>query len=63
VLITFAATREVFKSLVERRDEQAAGMKEDVRIADPKLQRIYRGDDLKGDLAFLEEAGLVDANS
>ena len=55
-------TREVFRFLVERRDEQTAGMTDDFRIADPKLRRIYRGDDLRGDLALLEEAGLVDFN-
>ncbi|WP_212481846.1 hypothetical protein, partial [Bradyrhizobium liaoningense] len=55
-------TREVFKFLVERRDEHTAGITDDFRIADPKLRRIYRGDDLNGDLALLEEAGLIDGN-
>lgn len=55
-------TREVFKFLVERRDEKTVGTSNDFRIADPKLQRIYRGEDLKGDLALLEEAGLIDLN-
>lgn len=52
-------TREVFKFLVERRDERTAGMSEDFRISDPKLRRIYRGDDLDGDLMLLSEAGLL----
>lgn len=55
-------TREVFKFLVERRDEQTAGTTSDFRISDPKLRRIYRGEDLKGDLALLEEAGFIDLN-
>lgn len=55
-------TREVFKFLVERRDDQTAGTTDDFRIADPKLRRLYRGDDLNGDLALLEEAGLIDGN-
>ncbi|MBN3556790.1 hypothetical protein [Sphingomonas yabuuchiae] len=55
-------TREVFKFLVERRDERTAGFSDDFRISDPKLRRIYRGDDLDGDLALLSEAGLVSLN-
>lgn len=39
-------TREVFKFLVERRDERTTGLSDDFRISDPKLRRIYHGDDL-----------------
>ncbi|MEC4337240.1 SMEK domain-containing protein [Stenotrophomonas pavanii] len=52
-------TREVFKLLVERRDEHTVGACEHFRISDPRLRRIYRGDDLDGDLSLLTEAGLV----
>ena len=55
-------TREVFKFLVERRDERSAGFHDDFRISDPKLRRIYHGDDLDGDLALLQEARLLSAN-
>lgn len=52
-------TREVFKLLVERRDEHTVGTCEHFRISDPLLRRIYRGDDLDGDLSLLTEARLV----
>lgn len=55
-------TREVFKFLVERRDEQKSGVSDSFRISDPKLRRIYRGDDLDGDLALLFEANLLSVN-
>jgi hypothetical protein len=55
-------TREVFKFLVERRDERSSGFDEEFRISDPKLRRIYHGDDLNGDLALLQEARLLSAN-
>ncbi len=55
-------TREVFKFLVERRDEHTVGFHEDYRVSDPKLRRIYRGDDLDGDLALLSEARLLSVN-
>ena len=55
-------TREVFKFLVERRDERTTGFSDDFRISDPKLHRIYHGDDLDGDLALLSEAGLLSIN-
>jgi hypothetical protein len=55
-------TREVFKFLVERRDAQSAGFTDDFRVSDPKLRRIYHGDDLDGDLALLSEADLLDFN-
>lgn len=55
-------TREVFKFLVERRDENTVGFHEDYRVSDPKLRRIYHGDDLDGDLALLSEAGLLGVN-
>lgn len=55
-------TREVFKFLVERRDTQSTGYSDDFRMSDPKLRRIYRGDDLDGDLALLIEAYLIDWN-
>ncbi|TZG32400.1 SMEK domain-containing protein [Agrobacterium sp. B1(2019)] len=53
-------TREVFKLLIERRDDR---MSHDVfRISEPKLRRIYQGGDLDGDLALLVDAGLIDWN-
>lgn len=52
-------TREVFKFLVERRDVRTTGMDDNFRISDPKLRRIYHGDDLDGDLTLLVEAGLL----
>jgi hypothetical protein len=53
-------TREVFKLLIDRRDDR---MSHDVfRISEPKLRRIYQGDDLDGDLALLVDAGLIDWN-
>ncbi|ELW9532218.1 SMEK domain-containing protein [Burkholderia cepacia] len=55
-------TREVFKFLMERRDERTVGMFDSFRISDPKLRRIYHGDDLDGDLALLTEAGLLSIN-
>jgi hypothetical protein len=55
-------TREVFTFLVSRRDDKTFGMYDDFRISDPKLRRIYRGEDLDGDLALLVEAGLLDGN-
>ena len=55
-------TREVFKFLIERRDERSAGFHDEFRISDPKLRRIYHGDDLDGDLALLQEAHLLSAN-
>jgi len=55
-------TREVFKFLVERRDEELSRFRDHFRMSDPKLRRISRGDDLDGDLALLEEAGLIDIN-
>lgn len=44
-------TREVFKFLVERSTN--------FEMREPKLRRIYRGNDLDGDLALLLEAGLL----
>ena len=55
-------TREVFKFLVERSDAQKTGFSDSFRISDPKLRRIYRGDDLDGDLALLSEARLLSFN-
>ena len=55
-------TREVFKFLVQRRDERSAGFNDDFRVSDPKLRRIYHGDDLDGDLALLSEASLLSIN-
>lgn len=55
-------TREVFKFLVERRDEWTVGKFEEFRISDPKLRRIYRGEDLDGDLSLLTESGLLSEN-
>lgn len=55
-------TREVFKLLVERRDERTTSFSNDFRISDPKLRRIYHGDDLDGDLALLSEARLISPN-
>jgi hypothetical protein len=55
-------TREVFKFLVERRDERSAGFNDNFRVSDPKLRRIYHGDDLEGDLALLSEANLLSIN-
>ncbi|MGY5791814.1 SMEK domain-containing protein [Sinorhizobium medicae] len=51
-------TREVFRFLVERRDEKLSSG-DHYRISDQKLRRIYSGDDLDGDLALLEEARLI----
>lgn len=53
-------TREVFKLLVERRDEWKEPMSDTFTISDPMLRRIYRSDDLEGDLHLLMESGLVD---
>lgn len=55
-------TREVFKFLVERRDERTVGTYDQFRISDPQLRRIYRGDDLDGDLSLLTEARLLSSN-
>ncbi|QAT83447.1 hypothetical protein EJ065_1849 [Corallococcus coralloides] len=55
-------TREVFLLLIERRDDELTSTTEDYRISDPKLRRIYHGDDLEGDLALLTEARLIDFN-
>jgi hypothetical protein len=55
-------TREIFMMLMERRDERTVGMYEDFRVSAPKLEKIYRGDDLKGDLSLLRDAGLIDLN-
>lgn len=55
-------TREVFKFLVERRDERTVGNFDEFRISDPQLRRIYRGDDLNGDLSLLTEARLLSSN-
>lgn len=52
-------TREVFKVLVERRDNWKAPMTSSFTFSDAKLRRIYRGDDLDGDLALLVESGLL----
>ncbi len=56
-------TREVFKFLVERRDERTVGTFEEFRISDPQLRRIYRGNDLDGDLSLLTEARLLSSNA
>lgn len=55
-------TREVFKFLVERRDVRTVGTFDEFRISDPQLRRIYRGDDLDGDLSLLTEARLLSDN-
>ncbi|MBK1696095.1 hypothetical protein CKO21_02400 [Rhodovibrio salinarum] len=55
-------TREVFKFLLERRDERSTGFDDSFRVSDPKLRRIYHGDDLDGDLALLSEASLLSIN-
>lgn len=55
-------TREVFRFLLERRDQNTSGFGDAYRISIPKLVRIYRGDDLEGDLALLIEARLIDWN-
>ena len=53
-------TREVFRFMVERRDNDLVGRYQDLRISEPKLRRIYRGEDLDGDLALLSESHLLD---
>lgn len=53
-------TREVFKFLVQYRDEWSSD--EFFTISDPKIRRIYRGDDIDGDLMLLSEAGLLNFN-
>lgn len=55
-------TREVFKFLVERRDERLVGINDNYRISDPKLRRIYHGGDIDGDLALLSESNLLSIN-
>ncbi|GCD52597.1 SMEK domain-containing protein [Acetobacter pasteurianus] len=55
-------TREVFKLMVERRDSVNTET-DDFRISDPKLRRIYKGNDLSGDLSLLVEAEIIDFNS
>lgn len=55
-------TREVFKFFVERRDTQRSFSSEEVTISEPRLRRIYLGDDLNGDLALLSEADLISFN-
>lgn len=52
-------TREVFTALVQQRDKPELNYSEDFTISEPKLRRIYRGDDLDGDLALLMESGLL----
>jgi hypothetical protein len=52
-------TREVFKVLIERRDGPTRFSSDPLRISDPKLRRIYHGDDLDGDLALLSAVGLL----
>ncbi len=54
-------TREIFKIMVERRDIN--NNPNIFRISEPKLRRIYSGDDLDGDLAILQEAKLIDLNA
>lgn len=53
-------TREVFKFLIER--STMKGMFDNIRISVPKVQRLFHGDDLDGDLSLLVEAGLIDWN-
>lgn len=55
-------TREVFKFLLERKDDRSTGFDDSFRVSDPKLRRIYHGGDLDGDLALLSEAGLLSIN-
>ncbi len=53
-------TREVFKFLVERRDDWTAPHSNNsFTFSDQRLRRLYRGDDLNGDLSLLFDAGLV----
>lgn len=56
-------TREVFKMMVERRDQRRAGFHDKFRISVPMLERIYRSDDLDGDLALLKEVGLAEPHA
>lgn len=55
-------TREVFKFLIERRDEETTARSREFTMSEPKLRRIYRGDDLDGDLALLLDTGLLSFN-
>lgn len=55
-------TREVFKFLVERRDDRLVAFNDSFRVSDPKLRRIYHSEDLDGDLALLSEANLISIN-
>lgn len=54
-------TREIFKFLIERSGSQ--GHPYSLTISLPKVERLYRGDDLNGDLSLLIEAGLIDWNN
>lgn len=51
-------TREVFKFLIERRDDWTDS-DENFTISDAKMRRIYYGDDLNGDLTLLMDADLI----
>ena len=53
-------TREIFRLLVDRRDDSATPYSDDFRISVPKLERIYHGDDLDSDLQLLKQAYLID---
>lgn len=55
-------TREVFKFLVERKDDWKSSFSEDFIISEPKPSRIYHGDHLDGDLALLSDAGFMSFN-
>lgn len=57
-------TREVFKLLVERRDDWTPPMSNNIfTFNDPNLRRIYRGKDLNGDLQLLMDAGFIDLDN
>lgn len=51
-------TREVFRMMVERREKADSWGR--LRINDPSLRRIYRADDLDGDLELLSDVRLID---
>lgn len=54
-------TREVFKFIVERSDKPTSFSRL-LKMSEPKLRRIYRGNDLDGDLALLSQCGLLRFN-
>lgn len=55
-------TREIFRTLLDRRDHLTAGFDEEFRISQPMIDRIYLGSDIGGDLSLMKEAGLLEPN-